>query len=510
LTIVGIALAAGAVVATAAASTGFWRSGGSSPPVQATLRTGAQPLTTGFLLDANVKPTDQVTIAKRIASVGSRIERIHALWGQIAPATRSKSFDAQDPGDHHYRWRVLDTEVKNAVAAGLQPILTVTGAPAWTERQGVNTNPYGANDPTPSDFGDFATAIARRYSGNYYSLPRVRYWEVWNEPNVSFYFVPQTAAGPNDTRVDVAAGLYRNLLNAFADAVHAVDPSNVVAGGALGPFTIRGVGYVETTGGVLFERELFCMSLTGPPVPTCHTQVHLDALSFHPYTSGNPTHKAYKEGDLSLGNMPEARAVLAAAIKAGNVVSSRPVQMWVTEFSWDTDPPDPHAVPMKLHERWVAEALYRMWQSGVSMLIWFQVADLSYPGNDYQSGLWFYNDEVGAQKPKPSLLAFRFPFVAYPDGNRVSVWGRTEAQQRALVTIQSNAGGNWVTVAHLRANRYGVFRSAFGPVRGTLGRPVATGSMRAVVDGVSSLPFALTPPKNENMFVTPFGVGAVK
>ena len=41
----------------------------------------------------------------------------------------------------------------------------------------------------------------------------------------------------------------------------------------------------------------------------------------------------------------------------------------VTEFSWDTKPPDKTAVPMKLHERWVSEALYRMYQVGIDLAL---------------------------------------------------------------------------------------------------------------------------------------------
>lgn len=494
----GLFVGAAVLAAAAAASTGLIKG-----TTHATLLTGPKPLTTGFLLDAGVTPSDQKLIAHRVASAGARIERIHALWGQIAPAKESAGFAPTDPANRLYRWGALDTEVKNAVAAGLEPLLTVTGAPAWAQRQGVITDPYGADDPVPSDYGAFATALAHRYSGNYHGLPRVRYWEAWNEPNVSFYYAPQTAAGSGGSRVDVAADMYRPLVNAFADAIHKVDPSNLVAAGSLGPFTIRGVSYVETTGGVRFLRELLCMSVTGPPKPTCGDKVHLDAVSFHPYTSGGPTHKAYKAGDLSLGNMPEARAVLAAAIKAGHVVSSHPVQFWVTEFSWDTNPPDPKAVPMKLHERWVAEAMYRMWQNGVSMLIWYQVGDWKFPGTDYQSGLWFYAPTIAKEKPKPSLQAFEFPFVAYAKNGHVTFWGRDEDQSAASVEIQVSAGRGWRTIARRAADRYGVFR-------GSVVHAGASGTARAVVGGVASLPFALTPPRNENLLVTPFGVGSVK
>lgn len=498
--VIGLLAGAAVLAAAAAASTGLLK----KADAHATLLTGAKPLTTGFLLDAGVTPADQKVVAARIAAAGARVERIHALWGQIAPAAESSGFNPTNPGDRHYKWGQLDTEVENAVAEGLQPLLTVTGAPSWAQRQGVmKDDPYGADDPNPSDYAAFATALARRYSGAFHGLPRVRYWEAWNEPNVSVYFAPQTAAGNDGQRVDVAADLYRDLLNAFADAVHKVDPTNVVAGGSLAPFTIRGVSYVETTGGVRFLRELLCMSVTGPPKPTCNHAVRLDAVSFHPYTSGGPTHKAYKVGDLSLGNMPEARQVLAAAVSAGHVVSARPVQFWVTEFSWDTNPPDPKAVPMKLHTRWVAEAMYRMWQNGVSMLIWYQVGDWAYPGTDYQSGLWFNARTIAKEKPKPSLRAFEFPFVAYVSGGRLTFWGRDRNQSAGSVQIQVSAGSGWQTVARRSADRYGVFR-------GSISHQGASGTARAVVGGVASVPFALTPPKNENMVVTPFGVGSVK
>lgn len=495
----GLFVGAAVLAAAAAGSTGFWRAAGA----QTTLLSGPKPLTTGFLLDAGVTPSDQKLVARRIASTGALIERIHALWGQIAPAKKAAGFEPTNPGDPRYKWGELDTEVKTAVAAGLQPLLTVTGAPTWTQRQGVITDPYGADDPVPADYGAFATALAKRYSGRYRGLPRVRYWEAWNEPNVSYYFAPQTEAGSGGSRVDIAADLYRPLVNSFADAIHKVDPSNLVAAGSLGPFTIRGVSYVETTGGVRFLRELLCMSMTGPPKPTCSDKVHFDAISFHPYTSGGPTHKAYKVGDLSLGNMPEARQVLAAAIKAGHVVSSRPVQFWVTEFSWDSNPPDPKAVPMKLHERWVSEAMYRMWQNGVSMLIWYQLGDWVYPGTDYQSGLWFYATTLAKEKPKPSLQAFEFPFVAYEKDGRLTFWGRSRSQSAGSIEIQVRAGNGWRTIAHRTADRYGIFR-------GTISYGAASGTARAVAGGVASVPFALTPPKNENMLVTPFGVGSVK
>ena len=111
------------------------------------------------------------------------------------------------------------------------------------------------------------------------------------------------------------------------------------------------------------------------PQPTCSARVHFDVWSTDPYTAGGPTHQAHRPNDVSLGDLPEMKAVLDAGVAAGHIVSPQPVQFWVTEFSWDSNPPDPAGVPAALEGRWVAEALYRMWSAGVSLVVWFTLRD---------------------------------------------------------------------------------------------------------------------------------------
>jgi hypothetical protein len=94
----------------------------------------------------------------------------------------------------------------------------------------------------------------------------------------------------------------------------------------------------SSLGALTFMRELFChQSVVEAEVQA--TGVRFDIWAHHPYTSGGPTHKAALPDDLSLGDLPEMSRVLRAGVKVGNIVSPRPVEFWVTEFSWDTDPP---------------------------------------------------------------------------------------------------------------------------------------------------------------------------
>jgi hypothetical protein len=235
------------------------------------------------------------------------------------------------------------------------------------------------------------------------------------------------------------------------------------------------------------------------PHATCKTKVHFDVWSHHPYTFGGPFGHAKRKDDVSLGDLPKMRALLQAAVKLHRVVSSHPVQFWVTEFSWDTNPPRAHAAPLGLQARWTAESLYQMWRSGVSLVTWFLLQDRPNP-SPYQSGLYFHSKKLAKAKAKPTLTAFRFPFVAYLGKRSVTVWGRDETSKKALVSIQlaHKQRGPWRTVAKIGSNRSGIFKASLKL------KATSKDWLRATAPGASkSLPFSLTVPKT--LHVGPWG-----
>jgi hypothetical protein len=439
---------------------------------------GTAPLVTG-LMDPSVFSGDQQASAFALTrAAGATYVRLQVDWRFVAPVIRPPGFVASDPASPGYSWAGLDAMVGTAESAGLTPILDVVGIPSWAYAR----RPSKPNGGTPQakKLGAFATALATRYDGAQ-ELP-VHVFQVWNEPNLSLDLSP------------ISAKAYRGMVNAVADAVHAVDPKNLVVAGALEP-----VGHPKikkrkwySVPPLSFMRSLLCLSKGAHPHSTCRSPVRFDVWSHNPYTHGGPFGRAKLPDDIMLGDLPRMRALLRAGVRLHHVVSTRRVAFGATEFGGDPKPPRPNAASLSLAARWTAESLYQMWRSGVSLVTWFLLEDFASP-SPFQSGLYFRSPTLGEVRPKPVLTAFRFPFVAYLKGKTVNVWGRDTTSDVQVVTIQRRHGkrGSWQTVASISANRHGIFRASMRLKASKKDWVRAT----AVGSG-TSLPFSLTRPKN--------------
>ena len=453
-------------------------------------------LATGILAGGPYYGGDAGLAIQRTRDAGATTIRIDLSWRQVAPggSTRPGGFDPANPADPAYDWYALDQLVRLSIANGLRPLITIKDAPDWAER-GTGGR-AGTNNPDPTELAHFAQAAARRFSGSFGGLPRVRDWEVWNEVNGSFFFHPQQQGGRA-----TSPGLYRRMVNEFASAVHGVHASNVVVAGALFPFTIDRPG-LTAIGPLPFMRELLCLTRKLRPRSSCPERVEFDVWSHHPYTSGGPTHQVSNPSSVSIRQLPKMRRLLNAAVRYKRVVHRGNVRLWATEFSWDTDPPDPGGVPLRLHARWTAEALYRMWRAGVSQVTWFQLRDEADAGRPhpqvFESGLYQRCDAgISCDTAKPALTAFRFPFVAFRSrGGRASIWGRTPGGARARVIIEQATRRGWRRLARVRANRHGIFQRR---VHRRNARPVRA----RIAGGAKALPFSLHKPRDRT--VNPFG-----
>jgi hypothetical protein len=399
---------------------------------------------------------------------GAAYVRIEVPWNEVAPARPAVPADAGDPSWSGYRWNWTDAKVKAAEEAGLTPYLQIGSTPGWAAARSTT--------PKVDLLGQFAKALALRYDGKH-GVPAVHVFQVWNEPNLSQDLSP------------VKASVYRSMVNAVAASVHGVGRGNLVVAGGLDPFGNKAKTW-HSVSPLAYMRSLLCVSKGTHPHRACKNQIHFDVWSHHPYSFNGPFGHATRPDDVSLGDLPKMRQVLRSALKFHRIVSTHGVQFWVTEFSWDTQPPRRHAAPVGLASRWTAEALYQMWRSGVSLVTWFGLQDKG-GKSPYQSGLFFHTKTLARARPKPVRTAFRFPFVAYLGSHTVSVWGRDATSDKQLVTIQRRSGtrGHWRTVARVRSNRSGIFQAKL-PLAAT-----RKDQLRALAPGSGkSLAFSLTRP----------------
>jgi hypothetical protein len=444
-------------------------------------------LTTGLYLGPDF--TAQTLAFQRAHAAGTTVVRLQLHWSDVAPVTRPAGFQSRNPDDPSYRWASMDALVELAEQQGLKPLITVYDAPSWAQA-GKGYAAAGGFKVSAKQFGDFAFAAATHYDGTH-GVPRVSMWQAWNEPNVNVYLEPQFNGGR-----EFSPGLYRSMLNAFATAIHAVHAGNVVVGGGLSPFTVKS-GATVTIGPLEFTRQVLCMSNDARPHSTCSATTAFDAWATNPYTSGAPTHSALNPNDVSLGDLPKLRSLLDAAWRAHHVSGHGRPRLWVTEFSWDSSPPDPKGVPLALHARWTAEALYRMWASGVDLAIWLTLRDEAFPAAAVQGGLYFRGSTLQNDRPKPALTAFTFPFVAYLAPHGVRIWARTPWGKAATIRVERRSADGWQSVATLHTDRFGIGQKT---IRGSF---AAKDSLRATVGTTHSLAFSLTQPPDRTL--NPFG-----
>jgi hypothetical protein len=395
--------------------------------------------------------------------------RLLVSWSEVAPVTPPNIDATRDPNWTGYRWDATDSAVRAVSAAGLQIVFSATAAPAWAEGAGrpamSSSAPPGTWRPSPEAFGAFAQAAARRYSGSYPDplrpgsfLPRVRFWQGWNEPNLSNFLTPQWRRVGRKV-VPASPDLYRKLINAFYGGVKSVSSGNFVVSAGTAPFGDPGHG--KRMFPALFIRSLFCVKGRAKPRATkCPGgPVHFDALAHHPFPIGPPRRHAINADDVVIPDMSKLTRPLAVALRAGNVLPKRHKQIWATEMSWDSNPPDPQGVPANLQARYMEGAFSTLWSEGVNTILWWQMRDQAVgPGFQFsqQSGVYLRGPTVAQDQKKPSFTAFRFPFTAYLRHGVAQLWGLAP-NGGSRVVIEERRGSRWTPVASLRARRDRLF-----------------------------------------------------
>ena len=446
----------------------------------------AATFTRGFVDDVWFDPPadgiSQQAWINRTKAAGAKLVQIEVDWPSIEPKAPKRGASPTNPAAKQFVFTGLDRRVEEIVSNGLQPVFLVTEAPRWAEAKGGTAAEYasGSYKPDAIAYGQLAEALAKRYSGTYPNplkphrrLPRVHYMQAWGEANMNTHLSPQwTRIGGR--AVNTGASIYRGLLNAFYAGVKAGDRSDLVLATGLegygdAPFT----GF-ERTHPVTFLQNVLCLT---PELKRfkCANPAHFDVLAADPYDSFSPITHAVSDLDASAPDLGRLTRVVKAGLAAHTVFPRTHKPLWVTEFGYDSDPPNPTAgtISTATQARWLEQGLYVFWHEGASTAMWYLVRDQTRPYDvNYFSGVFFRNG-----KPKPSYNAYRFPFVVMADGKTVQAWGIAPAA--GTVSVQFGTGHGWRTIR--------TFHRGAGQVFDFTSPKLAPGHYRATVGSRSSL-----------------------
>lgn len=267
----------------------------------------------------------------------------------------------------HFDWSLFDTVVEGLTERGVELFIgsSASSHRAYDDFPAGYWYPPVRSETVMEGYLRYMTAMVERYRD------RVRYYEVWNEPNIANFWRPEP---------DAAA--YAYLLRETAAAMRAVDDRIRVLGGV-----IAGVGPKQSQ----FVRDFL----------TDHnTAERVDVLTYHPY---NPTPEATLEEIRDL-------AEIVREIKPG-------MPIWQGECgcpsSGDTihfrgDPPWGYNVQSK----WLLRRLLTDYLAGAEVAIYFLIAEFRrHRTNGDPTTPLGYNTKGLVQgttwQPKPAYYAFQ-------------------------------------------------------------------------------------------------------
>jgi len=448
-------------------------------------------------------PSHVAATLGQLAALGVDRIRVSVIWALVAPdplSTTEPDFDATDPAAYPAgAWNRYDVLVTDAQADGIAVDFDVTSPePRWAATATPPDIRYNDYSPSAAEFGQFVQAVGTRYSGSYVPpapvarppgpptllgglplppllgtttttttttplpapLPRVDYWEIWNEPNQGGWLAPQWRQKGNRGRgrkrwIEESPVIYRGLVDAawtaLSDTGHGQDTILIGDTSAKGSIH-RGV--LPALAPITFLRALYCVGASDRPLTgvlaaelSCPTNGDPSALAAehpallyasgyadHPYSFDEPPNRrSTNPAWATLADLPRLERTLVHIFASYGRPMPSGVPLYLTEYGYKSNPPNPFVrISQAQQAEYINEGEYMAWQDPyVDALAQFELVDAG-PATDetvgsaaywgtFQTGLIGLNGIL-----KPSYYAYRIP-IWLPDprtGPDVTVWGQ--------------------------------------------------------------------------------------
>jgi hypothetical protein len=395
--------------------------------------------------------TARVAALQRMKALGVDYVRVTVLWKVVAHRMKHSQRKHADRPQAYPKvgWDRYDRLVRDGKKYGIGIYLDVTGpGPSWAMGTPPRSQRRYADtwDPKPREFYKFVEAVGRRYSGGYHDenedrgvLPRVSFWSIYNEPNQPGWLTPQYKGSTPWSPV-----LYRNLWYYGRSGLDNTGHKNdIVLIGETAPLGNTNTNPASPIEPKKFIREFFCRSSSyhqyrgaSARRRDCSTLKRVEPFNYtawahHPYTKkAAPTHRDSNRDAITMANIGELPAVLDR-IKVRKTGFAQFDFGALTEFGYETDPPDPFSgVSLAKQAAYINIGDYLAYkQPRIIANTQFLLRDVGgvnrYPASDkrhwfnYQSGLLTVKGV-----PKPSAVSYRFGLlVTKQRASSTSFWG---------------------------------------------------------------------------------------
>ncbi|MER3459237.1 MAG: hypothetical protein C4309_11955, partial [Chloroflexota bacterium] len=262
---------------------------------------GVNPFGINTFLEQEVEPAKREQTLRMVRDAGFTWIRQPFPWQDIEIHGKG---DFEDRRHMPYRsaWEKYDNIVDLAEKYGLNIIARLDSPPAWSRADGEARGAFAPPDRF-EDFGDFVYTIVSRYKG------RVRYYQLWNEPNIY----------PEWGEQDVDPEAYTRLLCIGYRRAKEADPDVVILSGAL--------AQTLELGGRNLSDLVFLQRMYNAGARDC-----FDILAMQGYGlwSGPTDHR------LRPTAINYARQVYARDIMVQNGDAEKPI--WLSEMNWNAAP----------------------------------------------------------------------------------------------------------------------------------------------------------------------------
>ena len=329
-------------------ATGWLRPLPKTAPDVVVAHTDLSPFGVNTELEQEVEPAKRERSLQMISDAGFDWIRQPFPWYDIEIHGKG-DFEDRRHEPTRSAWDKYDNIVDLAEQHDLQIIARLGAPPDWSRSDGVARGAFGPPDNL-QDFADFVDAVVTRYQG------RIRYYQIWNEPNV----YPEWGTQPVDPEA------YTALLCAAYHRIKAVDSDAVVISGAMAQTSELGTWSTSYEGNNLMDT-IFLQRMYAAGAGDC-----FDIMAVNDYMLwSGPTDHRMSQREINFSRPMWLRDVMVANGDAGKPI-------WISEMNSNATPEEIPArygrVTLDQQARWAPLAydrIQREWPWAGVTTVWF-------------------------------------------------------------------------------------------------------------------------------------------